>query len=227
MRLLLFDYDGTLVNLAPTPDLAQPTKEVRRALESLHKMQNTDTFIITGRSYKDIKNIFGNLNLQIIAEHGSNMALSRECKSELLKIMSNASVECTGSFIEEKECALAWHYRNSSGGYSVSRKLIELSQTVIAKYNLKIIDGNKVVEVINREAGKGMAVRQLLDLKYYDFVLAIGDDITDESMFEELKNNLYAITVKVGKGKTAAKEIFSSPKEVTQLITKLSNDESD
>lgn len=220
-RLLLLDYDGTLVNIASTPDKAQPTQEALNVLAVLNKKQNTDTFIITGRSYPDIKAFLENPGLQIIAEHGSSHELSDDCRNELLKIMNRISQECNGSFTEQKKFTIAWHYRNSATGDVWSRTLIQLLQPLASKYNLKIIDGNKVVEVVNKTGGKEIAVRQLLSRQTYDFILAIGDDTTDEAMFEELNLNDNAITIKVGQGKTAAKNKLSSHEEVIKLLQQL------
>lgn len=220
-RLLLLDYDGTLVDLAATPDKARPAAEVLKALKALHEKQNTDTYLITGRSYTDIKTLLGNLNIHIIAEHGSSQILNKECKREILITMKSISAICAGSMIDEKIFSVAWHYRNSIEGYKYSRNLIHRLKYVAERHNLKIIDGNKVIEVMNESGGKGKAVRQLLMHGTYDFILAIGDDSTDEEMFEELKNNLKAITVKVGDGETVAKITLSSPKEVLQLLLEL------
>ena len=81
---------------------------------------------------------------------------------------------------------LAWHYRNaeSRSGYIHSRELISILEKIIALHNLKILDGNKVVEIMTNEVGKGTAVKRLFEQNNYDFILSIGDDATDEEMFE-------------------------------------------
>lgn len=221
MRLLLLDYDGTLVHHTISPAKALPTEEVIATLESLQKKKNTTTFIITGRSYEDIKSLFRNFNIHVIAEHGNYFALTIECKNEILKIMNELCTDCTGSFIEQKIFSIAWHYRNAIQGEVGVRKLIRLLQPLASANNLAIIEGNKIVEVMNQGGGKGIAVRELINNRNYDFVLAIGDDTTDETMFEELKNNTNAITIKVGTGASAAKYTISSPEEVIRLLNRL------
>lgn len=221
MRLLLLDYDGTLVHHTISPAKALPTEEVIATLESLQKKKNTTTFIITGRSYEDIKSLFRNFNIHVIAEHGNYFALTIECKNEILKIMNELCTDCTGSFIEQKNFSIAWHYRNAIQGEVGVRKLIRLLQPLASANNLAIIEGNKIVEVMNQGGGKGIAVRELINNRNYDFVLAIGDDTTDETMFEELKNNTNAITIKVGTGASAAKYTISSPEEVIRLLNRL------
>ena len=57
-------------------------------------------------------------------------------------------------------------------------------ESIISSYNLKILDGNKVVEIMTTEIGKGKAVKKLVEENNYDYILSIGDDKTDEEMFE-------------------------------------------
>ena len=71
--------------------------------------------------------------------------------------------------------------------------------------SLKILDGNKVVEIMHQEIGKGKAVEKLLAKEEYDFILSIGDDATDEEIFELFLPNDNAFTIKVGNGNTFAK----------------------
>jgi trehalose 6-phosphate synthase/phosphatase len=87
---------------------------------------------------------------------------------------------------------------------------------------LKILDGNKVVEILMNETGKGNAVKKLLEKDSYDFVLSIGDDATDEEMFEFFLNNPNALTIKVGEGTTCARYQLQSISNVESLLKKLS-----
>jgi trehalose 6-phosphate synthase/phosphatase len=105
------------------------------------------------------------------------------------------------SFIEEKPYSLAWHYRNvePQRRKANSRELIRVLNRFTLGYDLKILDGNKVIEIISKNINKGAATRYLLNKKSYDFILSIGDDITDEDMFGVLLDNNKAYTVKIGR----------------------------
>ena len=79
-----------------------------------------------------------------------------------------------------------------------------------------------VVEVMSEEIGKGKAVKKLLEFITYDFILSIGDDATDEEMFEFFLHNTNAFTIKVGNGDTSAKYKFTSINDVESLLKHLS-----
>src|SRR4051812_528527 len=71
-RLLLLDYDGTLVNFKPRPDLAVPGNRVIRILLNLTKQKGTRIILVTGRSKFNIENLFKEIPIDIIAEHGTS-----------------------------------------------------------------------------------------------------------------------------------------------------------
>ena len=165
-RLVLLDYDGTLVNYTPIPDTARLPEHLFDILSKLIGNPHTQVFIITGRSYHDIDKILTHLPINIIAEHG---AMIRErgiwknqlndntfWKEKIIPILNQITYVCPKSFVEEKAFSLAWHYRNaeSQSGYTYSRELISILEKIIQFNDLKILDGNKVVEIMTKEVGK-------------------------------------------------------------------------
>jgi trehalose 6-phosphate synthase/phosphatase len=74
--------------------------------------------------------------------------------------------------------------------------LWQLKNYIQPELNLQVIDGNKVVEVKKTAFNKGTAARTFVENGNYDFVLAIGDDTTDEDMFEALPDDSF--TIKIG-----------------------------
>ena len=87
--------------------------------------------------------------------------------------------------------------------------------------NLQIMEGSKVLEVKNLEVNKGIAAKQWLTDKKWEFIMAIGDDYTDEDTFEAMP--VSAITIKVGYNETAAKHNITSVEDVLTLLEKLIN----
>ena len=69
-RLLLLDYDGTLVGFNENPELAIPDQELLLLLKQLSKLPNTDIAIVSGRDKKFLVKWFGALAITLIAEHG-------------------------------------------------------------------------------------------------------------------------------------------------------------
>ncbi len=78
------------------------------------------------------------------------------------------------------------------------------------------------MEILTEQVGKGKAVMKLLGQNIYDYILSIGDDATDEEMFEFFLHNTDAFTIKVGTGDTFAKYKLSSINDVELLLKHLS-----
>ena len=128
---------------------------------------------------------------------------------------------CPGSFLEEKTHTLAWHYRNvlPDLGFIRSRELLDNLHHLVRNTSLQIIDGNKVIEVRISGVDKGSVAKQFLDDENFDFIMAVGDDKTDEDMFKALADR--AVTVKIGPGHTAAQYNLSNQQEVIHLLNQL------
>jgi trehalose 6-phosphate synthase/phosphatase len=113
---------------------------------------------------------------------------------------------CNGTFIEEKTGSIAWHYRNADSDFAQLR-LNELRDDLVEiirhKTNFEILEGNKVLEVKSGKYDKGQAATSIMKNKYFDFILAAGDDKTDESLFSALADSLY--TIRVGLSPSLAK----------------------
>lgn len=230
-RLILLDYDGTLVDFTPMPEDAAPSPELLDILRKIDSTPNTKLIVISGRNQKDIEKFVGELPIDIIAEHGGmlknqgkwqkqNINIS-DWKESVLTVLNETSLFCPGSFVEEKVFSLAWHYRNAATGYIQSRKLIKILDSINSSYNFKILDGNKVVEIKSKEIGKGKAAKYLVEKDNYDFILCMGDDKTDEEMFEFLVTHPEAITIKVGEGNTMAKYMLEHVDDVIKLLRQL------
>jgi trehalose 6-phosphate synthase/phosphatase len=233
-RLILLDYDGTLVNYELIPDDAKLPEHLLETLIKIVDKPATEIFIISGRSYKDMDKLLGHVPIKIIAEHG---AMIREkghwkdlikdndlWKTAIFPVLKLITEECPKSFVEEKNFSLTWHYRNADPdlGYKCSRELISLVKKIINSYNLRILDGKKVVEILSDNSGKGKAVKKLSAQNNYDFVLSIGDDATDEEMFEYYLDHSNAYTIKVGVGTTFARYNLKSIADVESLLKQLS-----
>jgi trehalose 6-phosphate synthase/phosphatase len=121
-RLVLLDYDGTLVNYTPLPDTAKLSEHISDILIKLIGTSQTKVFIITGRGYHDIDIILDHLPINIIAEHGAMIREGGIWKSQIndnglwkktvFPILNQITSVCPESFVEEKTYSLAWHYRN-------------------------------------------------------------------------------------------------------------------
>ena len=233
-RLVLLDYDGTLVKHTSIPYTTRLSEHLFDILIKIVGTPKTELFIITGRSHKDIDKILDHLPIDIVAEHGAmikengiwNNKINDGCawKNTIIPLLNQVTLACPKSFIEEKSYSLAWHYRNAEpkSGFDHSRELIRILESNINSFNLKILDGNKVVEIMAKEVGKGSAVQKLFERNNYDFILSIGDDVTDEEMFEYFLNITNAFTIKVGSGSSFARYNLAGINDVLSLLKHLS-----
>lgn len=200
-RLILLDYDGTLADFKLHPDKAIPSEQLLKLLEKLNNKPSTRVIIVSGRSRSSIDKLFHNSSLEMIAEHGAKfkhnnhwnllVPINDKWKENILPVLNDFSHKFKNIFVEEKETTLAWHYRNCEEeiGLIASRELISELKKVTGHLNLKIIDGSKVVEIMPPETSKGKAIQYIVEQSNYDCILCIGDDRTDEDMFEYLLKN--------------------------------------
>lgn len=232
-RLLLFDYDGTLVGFKKEIDEASPDEGLYNLLDTFVADRKNKLVIISGRKHTTLEKWFGQKEYTLIAEHGAWKkntgedweqvpGLSTSWKEEVIKLMEGYTDKTPGSFIEEKTYSLAWHYRKVQKGLGSLRanELMDNLQYHLNTHGLKMLDGDKVVEVKNADVNKGRATLNLLHDNHYDFILSIGDDRTDEDTFNALPDT--AITIKVGSNVSAAKYYLENQDEVRSLLYALS-----
>jgi trehalose 6-phosphate synthase/phosphatase len=231
-RVLMIDYDGTLVPIRKTPSEAIPDTNVRTLISSLSSDPKNHVAVISGRDSETLEKWFGDLPITLVAEHGAGLKMKNEAwqqmtnvsdqwKEQVRRIMQLFVTRCVGSFIEEKKNTLAWHYRNTQVdlGFTRSRELINNLSQFIQNTALQVIDGNKVVEVRMAGFDKGTIAMKILKETKADFVLCIGDDTTDEDMFKALEN--YGYTIRIGSKGTSAKYTLLSQQHVLPFLNQL------
>ncbi|HET8709511.1 MAG TPA: bifunctional alpha,alpha-trehalose-phosphate synthase (UDP-forming)/trehalose-phosphatase [Candidatus Saccharimonadales bacterium] len=228
-RLLFLDYDGVLAPLTDKPDKAKPSQNMLKILEKLAKAAKI--VIVSGRHKDDLEAWLGDLPVALVAEHG---AFTREAgkkrwhtteadvhwKDRVLPILEKYAALTPGAWVEDKDSAIVWHYRNAKTYYAQKHLVIlkKLLTPLARSHKLSVQQGNKILEVRPEHIDKGQAVLQMVDNRT-EFVLAIGDDYTDEDMFESLPP--HATTIKVGRGRTAARYRAQNVAEVMELLKKL------
>ena len=230
--LLLLDYDGTLVPFSARPAEAMPGIKLLRLLRGLAGNPRNEVVLISGRDKDTLEKWFGNLRVSLVAEHGvwikekggmwqTIETLTNEWKKEIRSILESWVDRTPGAFIEEKEFSLVWHYRkaNPELGELRARELINNVSNITANLNLQVLAGSKVVEVKNAGIDKGRMALRYLSREKWDFVMAVGDDWTDEDTFKVLPPTAWSI--KVGFGASAARFSLGSPDKVTSLLAKM------
>lgn len=228
-RLLFLDYDGTLAGFHNDPQKAMPDEKLYKLLDAIGNQENTELFLISGRDKDTFTRWFLHKKYNMIVEHGVWISKDGE-EFKLLEKVKNDWMEkirpvlesfvdrSPGTFIEEKNYSLAWHYRNTDPDFGNKRasELTTVLTSLIANDDLTVLSGNKVLEIKSSGVNKGRAAMRMLAEDEYDFVFAIGDDWTDEFMFQELPES--SVTVKVGLQKTHAKYYLDNTQKVRELL---------
>lgn len=230
-KLLLLDYDGTLASFKDNPLDASPDEELYKLLDTLQEQENTTVVLISGRDKETFQRWFEHKNYTLVTDHGVWLYQNKEwVELERLKtdwmqnirpILETFVDRTPGTFIETKNYSLAWHYRTADPELAL-RRTIELNTvltSMVSNNDLSILLGNKVIEIKSSNVNKGRAVSRLLLQEEYDFITVIGDDWTDEYMFEEVPE--WAYSIKVGLAKTKAKYMMKDTGRVRQLLKRL------
>ena len=230
-RHIFLDYDGTLASFKDNPADAKPSKALYRLLEQLAHDPHNNVVVVSGRSGANLDEWLGDLPVTLAAEHGAFVrkpggTWSKKHVGELgwkksvKEMMEVYAARTPGAFVEEKQSSLVWHYRKSPP-YQAQKNLVILKRLLIkslAGTSLRVHNGNKILEVKPKSANKGRAVTELIR-GGTDFILAIGDDYTDEDMFKSLP--AFAFTIKVGAGRTQARYRIQTVDEAIALLKKL------
>ncbi|MHC1627005.1 MAG: bifunctional alpha,alpha-trehalose-phosphate synthase (UDP-forming)/trehalose-phosphatase [Methanoculleaceae archaeon] len=228
-RLLLLDYDGTLVPFAPTPELAWPDPDLYEMLEAFAGDPQTTLVLISGRPHQTLEEWFGAMDIGMVADHGAwireaggrwemQVAASEGWKEPVRKILECYVDRTPGAFIEEKDFSLSWHYRRCDPSLAEVRvnEIITEVSPFLDEGVFEILEGDNVLEVIAAGIDKGIAARHFLMADDWDFVLAAGDDRTDEHLFEVLSESMYSI--KVGTAPSWARYRVGSSGDLRRLL---------
>jgi trehalose 6-phosphate synthase/phosphatase len=229
-RLFLLDYDGTLMPFNENPEKVEPDHDLVKTLTSLFSKQNNQLVIISGRDRKTLERWVDKFTNGLVAEHGVWIKdegwktienLSDKWKEEIRRILEIYVDRTPGSFIEEKDYSLVWHFRKADPALAMVRvgELKEILLHITGSLNVGVLEGNKVIEIKNTEVSKGRAAMYWLSKEKWDFILSIGDDSTDEDIFEALPDRAYSI--KVGLGPSKARFTIPSFIEVRELLKEL------
>ncbi len=231
-RLLLLDYDGTLVGFRGKPAQAGPDEEIMNILRNLSDNKNNKVVIISGRDKQTLEEWLSSLNVSLVAEHGAwikprdqewqcMQPLETRWKDTIRPILELYSDRTPGSSVEEKDFALVWHYRRADPefanvrGQELRGALVNLTENL----DVGVFEGNKILEIKNAGVNKGRAVEYWTGNQKWDFLLAAGDDYTDEEMFRALPNGAYSI--KVGLSISNARFQVDTLNEIRSLLKEL------
>ncbi|KAK8487636.1 hypothetical protein V6N13_063009 [Hibiscus sabdariffa] len=245
-RAILLDYDGTI--MPQTSHNKTPSAEVISIINTLSGDPKNTVFVVSGRGKDSLSKWFSPCKkLGIAAEHGYFVRWSSSDEwevcgqnsgfgwKEMAEPVMQLYTEATdGSSIESKESALVWHHRDADPvfGSSQAKEMLDHLESVLANEPVAVKAGQFIVEVKPQGVSKGLVAEKIFTTmsekgKQADFVLCIGDDRSDEEMFEIIgsaissgilssKTNVFACTV--GQKPSKAKYYLDDPAEVLVML---------
>jgi trehalose 6-phosphate synthase/phosphatase len=232
--VLFLDYDGTLTGFTGNPNDAKPDDELRSLITELS--EKAQVVLISGRDKDTLGAWFKGMSVDLIAEHGVWMRkrenpdaweiyaeVDNSWKEDIRNIMEYYVLRTPGALIEEKHHSLVWHYRKVDKGLGNlrMRELLSHLKYMARGHNLQVLEGNMVLEIKMPDINKGRAALNLMKGQEHDFIMAIGDDWTDEDTFKALPKE--AFTIRVGYSYTHADYNIKSHRQVRNLLAKLIN----
>lgn len=219
--LVACDFDGTLAPIVDDPDDAAALPASVEALRRLNATANTTVAIISGRRRDQLVNRFGD-DFVLVGEHGADPGVPPPSDPPSLtvarQLVDDAHAETPGSRIEHKPRSVAFHYRRVE---EPDRLVARIRSEGASLDGITVMEGKSVLELTISAVDKGDAVAELRQIHHPDRVLFLGDDVTDESVFERLGPD--DLGVKVGPGKTAAAARVAGPDDVAELLTLLAD----
>jgi trehalose 6-phosphate synthase/phosphatase len=234
-RLLLLDYDGTLMPFRARVDRVAPDHEVRELLRALASDRRNRVVVLSGRIREQLEKWLGDLDVSLVAEHGAWMRNSHgewtalddwqaAWKEEVRPILERYVTRVPGSFIEEKSFSLAWHYRAAESVLASARaaELQDALTKLTSSLDATVTQGSKVLEVRTSHIHKGRGVKVWLDRGPWDFVFEIGDDRTDEDGFAALPEDAFAL--KVGTAPSIAPRYVRGVSEARSLVREMADE---
>jgi trehalose-phosphatase len=233
--LLLLDYDGTLVEIAPHPELARPTPEVLELLSRLAAHEDMKVMVVSGRTVRDLQELLPVPGLDFLGSHGGEASIAG--RSHPLPVAPSNEGDLSwwrnriirrlhpfrGWWIEDKPQGFALHYRQVAAEqmYEFMGILRIIQEQWQQEGPLQLLMGKKVLEILPQGVSKGVAVQAILLLTEFCrfFPIYIGDDITDESAFLVVRDR--GLTIQVGGTlkRAAATYYLPDPSAVRQFLT--------
>ncbi|WP_411034199.1 trehalose-phosphatase [Shinella sp. BYT-45] len=226
---LFLDIDGTLLDLATTPDAIQVPLSLPGNLDAVSARLSGALALVTGRSLPYADGLFAPYRFPIAGLHGAefrgadgqtSIAEATPAFTVLKRRLVEKTAWMEGVLIEDKGAAVAAHYRLAPA-YDAALEKIMRDFAEEAGPGWVLQPGKMVFEIRPSRADKGAAVASYLEQPAFAgrLPITIGDDLTDESMFA-LANARGGQSIRVGSLATATCALAkaSSPSAIRSAL---------
>lgn len=230
---ILLDVDGTLLDIAPTPQEVIVPSDLPRTLASVRAHLGGALALVSGRPIAELDRFFAPLKLPAVGGHGAEMRpiangplvdnRTRPLDPIFKQRLKDIAARHPGVLVEDKGYSIALHYRQApKQGIGLVHD-VRHAYDAWADKSFELLAGKAVLEIKYAAFNKGTAVRELMT--YPPFAgrtpIFVGDDRTDEDAFAVMKDfNGHAMSV--GKRIPGIQDHFKSPAEVRQWLGLLS-----
>jgi len=230
---ILLDVDGTIVDIAPTPDQVRAPASLRRTLARLLERTGGAVALVSGRPIDSIDRIFAPLLLPAIGGHGAEMRPSVDADVRRLtgslddalrrRIAAIAKAD-SAILVEDKGYAMALHYRQAPAQEAVIKDAVEAIRRDLPPGSIEVLPGKSVVEVKVAGFDKGTALRTLMTCP--NFVgrrpIFVGDDTTDETGFAAMPE-FRGVPISVGREVPGVTNGFADPSDVRRWLQRIAD----
>jgi trehalose 6-phosphate synthase/phosphatase len=230
--ILFFDYDGTLIEFEADSNRHRQDPRLMGAVRRLTHRRPGCLHVISGRARAALGPIFEGTGACLVAEHGAYLreadgdwvALAEARSPWIVAVrreMETAKAALPSAHIEQKEFSVVFHFRrdDSSDALVVADALATRIAALPQAGEFQMIRGQQLVEVRDPRLSKAVAAR-IAAQRAADFVLAAGDDRTDEDMFAALAPSS-EWTIRIGAGLSAARWSLPGVPAVIELLDRL------
>lgn len=204
---LFLDFDGTLVEIAPSPEDVRLDRRVAPALDVLRRSLGGALALVSGRPIAFLDQKLDPYRFDIAGLHGAQIRLGDAVQSqsdqppqmnEALRDLVRFANSHVGIIVEDKRISVALHWRLAP---HLHDEALELMRQVAARLGpaVRLQEGKAVAEIVPAGASKGNAIAWLMSTPLYAGRRAvfIGDDITDEAGFEAV-NAIGGLSIRIG-----------------------------
>jgi len=229
---LLLDIDGTLLDIARTPDAVVVPAELKYSLEKLREELRGALGFVSGRSLAAIDGLFAPLSTAAIGCHGVEVrghdggvrALAPPIADSVRKLFHRLAKSHPGVLLEDKVYAITLHYRLAPEARASLKMALEKESHLLAAENIALVEGKAVIEARPAGIDKGVGLRALVAQKPFRGrrVVFGGDDVTDQDVFQILPE-IGGTGFSVGKSFPGVDHVFASPRAVRQWLTRMAD----
>jgi trehalose 6-phosphate phosphatase len=230
------DVDGTLLDIAPTPESVAPRADTVELLERLAQTAGGAVALVSGRPIRQLDELFAPLALAAAGLHGlewrsadGTMHMADATAPDLARTVEQLAEFARrhpGTRVEDKGMTVALHYRQAPDAAPDARRCVDNAARALGD-RVHVQEGKMVLEIKSIDAHKGMVVERFLAEQPFAgrVPVFIGDDVTDEDAFAVVnRHGGYSIRVGAARDKpSAARWALATPDQVHSWLGRVAD----